>query len=174
MMEKRRKVFRYGPLLLIILLLTTLCYYQYLSPRIHPHKNSVYTLSTNQQLHANDSLRPVSSDTPTATGMTESVSDRGSRSSSHVSIPLPPKETKSTMDMPNIIFAMADDLGWGDVEYNNGKAHTPNLNKMASTSSSILLQRYYSGGPVCSPTRGTVLTGRNHNRYCLWNAGKYR
>lgn len=25
-------------------------------------------------------------------------------------------------------------------------------------------------GPVCSPTRGTVLTGRNHNRYCVWTA----
>ncbi|XP_065903953.1 N-acetylgalactosamine-6-sulfatase-like [Dysidea avara] len=70
---------------------------------------------------------------------------------------------------------MADDLGWGDVQYNNGKAATPNLNEMAHSPNTILLQRYYSGGPVCSPTRGTVLTGRNHNRYCVWtaNAGGY-
>ncbi|XP_065904406.1 N-acetylgalactosamine-6-sulfatase-like [Dysidea avara] len=73
-------------------------------------------------------------------------------------------------DRPNIIFAMADDLGWGDVQYNNGKAATPNLNEMAHSPNTILLQRYYSGGPVCSPTRGTVLTGRNHNRYCVWSA----
>ena len=65
---------------------------------------------------------------------------------------------------------MADDLGWGDVEYNNGNARTPNLNKMAQSPNAILLQRHYSGGSVCSPTRGTVLTGRNHNRYCLWDA----
>ena len=71
---------------------------------------------------------------------------------------------------PNVIFAMADDLGWGDVQYNNGNARTPNLNEMAQSPSTVLLQRYYSGGPVCSPTRGTVLTGRNHNRYCVWNA----
>jgi len=71
---------------------------------------------------------------------------------------------------PNIIFAMADDLGWGDVEYNGGRASTPNLNKMACSDNSILLQRHYSGSPVCSPTRGTVLTGRNHNRYCVWGA----
>ena len=71
---------------------------------------------------------------------------------------------------PNVIFAMADDLGWGDVQYNNGKAATPNLNEMAHSPNTILLQRYYSGGPVCSPTRGTVLTGRNHNRYCVWTA----
>ena len=81
-------------------------------------------------------------------------------------------EQKDLKDMPNIIFAMADDLGWGDVQYNNGNPITPNLNKMANATNSILLQRYYSGGPVCSPTRGTVLTGRNHNRYCVWNANK--
>ena len=71
---------------------------------------------------------------------------------------------------PNVIFAMADDLGWGDVQYNNGNASTPNLNEMARSPNAMLLQRYYSGGPICSPTRGTVLTGRNHNRYCLWTA----
>ena len=54
---------------------------------------------------------------------------------------------------PNVIFAMADDLGWGDVQYNNGKAATPNLNEMTHSPNTILLQRYCSGGPVCSPTR---------------------
>jgi len=71
-------------------------------------------------------------------------------------------------ELPNIIFAMADDLGWGDVQYNGGNALTPNLNKMAGSPNTILMERYYSGGPRCSPTRGTVLTGRNHNRYCIW------
>lgn len=65
---------------------------------------------------------------------------------------------------------MADDLGYGDVQYNGGKASTPQLNAMAKSPNSIRLDRYYSGGPVCSPTRGTVLTGRNHNRYCVWTA----
>ena len=82
-----------------------------------------------------------------------------------------PPQTESTHKrMPNVIFAMADDLGWGDVQYNNGNALTPNLNEMAHSPNTVLLQRYYSGGPVCSPTRGTVLTGRNHNRYCVWAA----
>ena len=73
---------------------------------------------------------------------------------------------------PNVIFAMADDLGWGDVEYNGGRASTPNLNEMARSNNAILLQRHYSGSPVCSPTRATVLTGRNHNRYCVWDSNK--
>ena len=71
---------------------------------------------------------------------------------------------------PNFVFMMADDFGYGDVRYNGGNADTPNIDEMASSPHSIRLNRYYSGGPVCSPTRGTVLTGRNHNRFCIWTA----
>lgn len=79
--------------------------------------------------------------------------------------------TPSTQEqLPNIIFILADDLGYGDVEYNGGPANTPNLNAMASGPHSINFTRFYSGSPVCSPTRGTILTGRNHNRYCMWSA----
>ena len=81
-----------------------------------------------------------------------------------------PGEQEPRYDLPNIVFMMADDMGYGDVGYNGGRADTPNLDAMAMGSNSILLTRYYSGGPVCSPTRGTVLTGRNHNRYCVWTA----
>ena len=71
---------------------------------------------------------------------------------------------------PNFVFLMADDFGYGDVAYNGGAAETPNLDLMATGPHSLKLTRYYSGGPVCSPTRGTLLTGRNHNRYCIWTA----
>ena len=74
---------------------------------------------------------------------------------------------------PNIIFALADDLGWNGVGYNGGEAHTPNLNEMSQSSGTVRLERHYSGSPVCSPTRGTVLTGRNHNRYCMWGVNSY-
>ena len=114
-------------------------------------------IARNSILPTNLDQLPESSDTSTTTkstkrptGMTES--------------------TKTPMGRPNVIYALADDLGWGDVDYNNGNAHTPNLNEMAHSPNTILLQRYYSGAPICSPTRGTVLTGRNHNRYCLWTA----
>ena len=78
--------------------------------------------------------------------------------------------SKPKEELPNIVFMMADDLGYGDVHYSGGLAETPNLDAMASGPNSIHLRRYYSGGPVCSPTRGTILTGRNHNRYCIWTA----
>ena len=74
---------------------------------------------------------------------------------------------------PNIIFALADDLGWNGVGYNGGEAYTPNLNEMSLSSGTVRLERHYSGSPVCSPTRGTVLTGRNHNRYCIWKANRF-
>ena len=71
---------------------------------------------------------------------------------------------------PNIIFILADDLGYGDVGYNGGKAFTPNLDKMARDHHSIRFDRFYSSSPVCSPTRGSLLTGRNPNRFCVWRA----
>ena len=67
---------------------------------------------------------------------------------------------------------MADDLGYGDVHYNGGKPYTPNLDAMARGTNRIQLDRHYSGAPTCSPTRGTVLTGRNHNRYCIWRPNR--
>ena len=64
-------------------------------------------------------------------------------------------------------YLLADDTGYGDVEYNGRSDHTPNLNATASGPHSIQFSRFYSGGPICSPTRGTLLTGHNHSRYVL-------
>ena len=80
------------------------------------------------------------------------------------------EEEKGTRNLPNIVYMLADDLGYGDVGYNGGMAKTPHLNAMATATNSIQFTRFYSGGPTCSPTRGTLLTGRNHNRYCIWHA----
>ena len=71
-------------------------------------------------------------------------------------------EVEGDSTYPNIIFTMADDLGYGDVGYNGGNASTPNLDAMAAGPHTLHLTRYYSGAPVCSPTRGTVLTGKLH------------
>ena len=54
---------------------------------------------------------------------------------------------------------MADDLGFADVGYNGGNAKTPELDKMAKES--MVLHRFYAAAPVCSPTRGSLLTGRH-------------
>ncbi|MDN5216841.1 sulfatase-like hydrolase/transferase [Fulvivirgaceae bacterium BMA12] len=63
-------------------------------------------------------------------------------------------------ERPNVILIMCDDLGWGDVGFNGNKEiKTPNLDRLAAAG--ITLSRFYSAGPVCSPTRASCLTGRN-------------
>lgn len=62
-------------------------------------------------------------------------------------------------DRPNILLVMADDLGWGDVGFNGSKEiKTPHLDEMAKRG--LRLKRFYTASPLCSPTRGSCLTGR--------------
>ena len=71
---------------------------------------------------------------------------------------------------PNIILVMADDQGWGQTGYRNHPAlKTPNLDDMAKNG--LRFERFYAGGPVCSPTRATVLTGRTHDRTGVFDHG---
>ncbi|UCC98087.1 MAG: sulfatase-like hydrolase/transferase [Phycisphaerales bacterium] len=70
---------------------------------------------------------------------------------------------------PNIILCMADDLGWGDTGFNgNSIIKTPNLDAMAKAG--MRFTRFYCGAPVCSPTRGSCLTGRHPYRYGIFSA----
>ena len=62
-------------------------------------------------------------------------------------------------EKPNIILIMADDLGWGDTGFNgNAEIKTPHLDQMAANG--LRLSRFYTASPLCSPTRGSCLTGR--------------
>jgi len=70
---------------------------------------------------------------------------------------------------PNIILIMSDDQGWGDVGYrNHPELKTPALDSMASNG--LVFGRFYSAAPVCSPTRGSMLTGRHPFRYGIYFA----
>ncbi|MDA1045928.1 MAG: sulfatase-like hydrolase/transferase [Verrucomicrobia bacterium] len=70
----------------------------------------------------------------------------------------------------NVILVMADDQGWGQTGYyNHPVLKTPNLDAMASNG--LRFDRFYAGGPVCSPTRATVLTGRTHDRTGVFDHG---
>ena len=57
---------------------------------------------------------------------------------------------------PNIIIAMADDMGWSDIGCYGGEINTPNLDKLASNG--IRFSQFYNTGRCC-PTRATLLTG---------------
>ena len=61
--------------------------------------------------------------------------------------------------LPNILFILADDLGWGNVGYHNqnGEVYTPNIDYLVSNG--LELNRHYAHY-VCSPTRSSVHSGR--------------
>lgn len=78
-------------------------------------------------------------------------------------IPINTAHADDDTSRPHIIFVMADDMGWGQTGYRGHPVlATPNLDAMAAAG--LRFERFYAGGPVCSPTRASVLTGRTHDR----------
>jgi arylsulfatase A len=61
---------------------------------------------------------------------------------------------------PNIVYILADDLGYGDLSY-YGQTHfqTPNLDKMASEG--MMFTQHYAGTTVCAPSRSSLMTGQH-------------
>ena len=61
---------------------------------------------------------------------------------------------------PNIIFILADDLGYGELGcYGQQKIKTPNLDHMAREG--IRFTRFYAGSTVCAPSRSVLMTGQH-------------
>ena len=71
---------------------------------------------------------------------------------------------------PNIILLMGDDHGWEETGYNQHPfIQTPVLDEMAKNG--LVFDRFYSAHPSCSPTRGSIITGRHPNRYGTFTPG---
>lgn len=61
---------------------------------------------------------------------------------------------------PNIVFILADDLGYGDLScYGQKQFQTPNLDKMAA--GGMRFTQHYSGTTVCAPSRSSLMTGQH-------------
>ncbi len=61
---------------------------------------------------------------------------------------------------PNIIFILADDLGYGDIgAFGQKKIRTPNLDRMAAEG--MRFTQHYAGNAVCAPSRCVLLTGKH-------------
>lgn len=61
---------------------------------------------------------------------------------------------------PNIIFILADDLGYGELEsYGQELIETPNLNALVANG--MRFTQHYAGAPVCAPSRCVLLTGQH-------------
>lgn len=69
---------------------------------------------------------------------------------------------------PNIIFFLADDLGYGDVGcYGQKKIHTPNIDRLAKDG--LKFTQHYAGSPVCAPSRCVFLTGKHSGHAFIRN-----
>ncbi len=70
------------------------------------------------------------------------------------------KRVKATPDRPNIIFILADDMGYGDLHcYGNDFVKTPNIDRLAATGTRFT--QCYAGSGISSPSRCSLMTGKN-------------
>lgn len=70
------------------------------------------------------------------------------------------KATKATPERPNIVFILADDMGYGDLRcYGNQYIQTPNIDKLAATGTRF--SQAYAGSGISSPSRCALMTGKN-------------
>ncbi len=70
------------------------------------------------------------------------------------------------VDRPNVVLILADDMGWSDLGCYGGKdIRTPHLDSLARDGTR--LTNFYSNGPVCTPTRAALMTGRWQQRVGL-------
>jgi len=75
-----------------------------------------------------------------------------------------PKAAAQNTPRPNIIYVLADDLGWKDVGFHGSDINTPNIDRLAQTGAR--LEQFYVE-PMCTPTRAALMTGRYPLRYGL-------
>ncbi|MBM1107695.1 arylsulfatase [Aurantibacter crassamenti] len=67
---------------------------------------------------------------------------------------------KSEEQKPNIIYILADDLGYAEIgAYGQEKIETPNIDALAKTG--MLFTQHYTSAPVCAPARHMLLTGKH-------------
>ena len=72
---------------------------------------------------------------------------------------LPASTTNASRPKPNIVFILADDLGWADVGcYGSKYYETPHIDRLATQG--MRFTAGYAACPVCSPTRASIMTGK--------------
>eukprot|EP01060_Flectonema_neradi_P032667 TRINITY_DN523_c0_g1_i13.p1 TRINITY_DN523_c0_g1~~TRINITY_DN523_c0_g1_i13.p1 ORF type:complete len:569 (+),score=122.32 TRINITY_DN523_c0_g1_i13:61-1767(+) len=74
---------------------------------------------------------------------------------------------------PNFVIMMADDMGYGDWSRTGSPAKTPELDEWSRSENAVWFKRAYSGNPICSPTRASVMSGRTPARTCIYSVEQH-
>src|SRR5690606_27918605 len=77
---------------------------------------------------------------------------------------LPSVSAQQETRPPNIVYIIADDLGWKDVGFHGSDIKTPNLDELAK--GGVVFEQFYAQ-PMCTPSRAALMTGRYPHRYGL-------
>jgi arylsulfatase A-like enzyme len=88
------------------------------------------------------------------------------------SVQAQPEPANKSDQQPNFVFFLVDDLGWMDIGANGSSFYeTPNIDQLATEG--VRFTQAYAGSPICSPTRASILTGKNPARINLtqWIGG---
>ena len=74
------------------------------------------------------------------------------------------RNTPASADKPNVVFILADDLGFNDTTLYGGTTfyQTPNIQRLAARG--MAFERAYTASPLCSPTRASILSGQSPAR----------
>lgn len=73
------------------------------------------------------------------------------------------EQVTKKMDKPNVIFILADDLGYADLScLGQSKFSTPNIDRLASQG--MMFTQHYSGSSVSAPSRSCLITGQQIGR----------
>ena len=76
---------------------------------------------------------------------------------------------EGSADRPNVVLIMTDDVGYGDIgSYGAPDVNTPNLDRMADDG--VMFTDFYANGPLCTPTRVGLVTGRYQGRVAIERA----
>ena len=73
-------------------------------------------------------------------------------------------------EKPNIVYILLDDAGFSDLGSYGSEVKTPNIDKLAENG---LLYNNLTVNPMCSPTRASLLTGRNHHSVGMGNIANF-
>lgn len=81
------------------------------------------------------------------------------------------KSSQQAPQQPNIVYILADDLGYGELgAYGQEKIETPNIDALAENG--MLFTQHYAGAPVCAPSRYMLMTGNHPGHAYVRSNGK--